>query len=98
MASVQFTVFEVAAEVAQGQPLQEGVITIGAASVQGAVITADGRRRRRVRVFSEADCFVTWSENPVAIADGSDGRMMAASQTEYFDIEAGHRLAVIERV
>ncbi|KKK94739.1 hypothetical protein LCGC14_2679860, partial [marine sediment metagenome] len=29
--------------------------------------------------------------------DGTDGRPLEAGSAEYFDIEAGHKIAVIER-
>ena len=97
MATLFFAVFEGAAEVATGDPIQEGVVSIGGASAPSAVIVGSGRKRRRVRLFADAICFVTWGENPVAKSDGTEGRPIGAEGGEYFDIEAGHKLAVIER-
>lgn len=98
MATLQFTVFESAAETALGDPIQEDTIEISGTSTQGAAISGSGRRRRRVRIVCDADAWVTWGADPTAINDGSAGRMMGQENPEYFDIEAGHKIAVIERV
>ena len=97
MTTLFFAVYSGAAEVAAGDPVQEGVIDIGVGSVQSVVIAGSGRKRLRVRVFADTDCFATWGENPTALADGLDGRPLSAGSAEYFDIEAGHRIATIER-
>jgi len=97
MATLFVCVFEGAAEVATGDPIQEITVNIGVASVQSASIIGTGRRRRRVRLFADANCFVTWGSNPTAQNDGSDGRPLQAGSAEYFDIESGHLLATIER-
>lgn len=97
MATLQFTVFEHANEVALGVPLQEGTIDIAGTSTQGAVIVGSNRRRRRVRIVCDSAAWVTWGENPTALSDGSEGRMMGAENPEYFDLEANHRIAVIQR-
>ncbi len=97
MATLFFAVYSGAVEVASGDPIQEDKVDIGVASAQSAVINGTSRKRRRVRVFADADCFVTWGENPTALADGTDGRPLSAGSAEYFDIEAGHKIATIER-
>lgn len=97
MATLFICVFEGAAEVAMGDPIQEIIVTIGAVSAQSAEISGSSRRRRRARVLADAKCFVTWGANPTAKDDGTDGRPLATEAAEYFDIEAGHRIAVIER-
>ncbi len=97
MATLFFTVFSGAVEVAVGDPIQEGSVAIGGTSAASAALTGTGKKRRRVRLFADADCYATWGENPVAKNDGTDGRPLAASVAEYFDIEAGHKIAVIER-
>ena len=98
MATLFFTVWEDAEEVALGQPLQENVITIGSGSLQGAVIVGTGNKRRRVRIYVDADAFVIWSANPTATNDGLSGLPMGADNPEYFDISSSHRIAVIERL
>jgi len=97
MATLFFTVFLGAVEVAAGDPVQENVVTIGVGSLQSAVITGADRKRQRVRVFADTNCFATWGENPTAKNDGTSGRPLEAGSAEYFDIEAGHKIAVIER-
>lgn len=98
MATLQITVFEEAKEVAFGLPQQEIVVTVGVASAQSATIVGSGRKVKRCRLVSDTDCWVTWGENPTALNDGTDGRMMGANNPEYFAIEAGWKVAVIERV
>jgi len=97
MAYVQFTVFDGASTTADGDPIQEGIITIDVTSTQGAVLTPDNKKRRRVRVKAVgADACVEWGANPTASADGTAGRHMGDGNPEYFNIEAGHRLACIQ--
>ena len=97
MATLFFTVFSGAVEVAAGDPIQEGKVDIAAGSTPSVAIIGTGRKRRRVRVFADTNCFATWGENPVAKSDGTDGRPLEAGSAEYFDIEAGHKIATIER-
>lgn len=97
MATLQFTVWDTAAEVALGDPSQEDTVAIGGTSAQTAEITAEGKKRRRVRIICDTNAWVTWGEDPTALADGSAGRMMGAENPEYFDIESGHKIAVIQR-
>ena len=98
MATLFFTVFAGAAEVAMGDPIQEDSVAIGGSSTASAVLAGTGKKRRRVRLFADIDCYATWGENPVAKNDGTDGRPLAASVAEYFDIEVGHQIAAIERI
>ncbi len=97
MATLFFAVFSGAVEVAMGDPIQEDKVAIGVGSTQSVVLVGTGRKRRRVRVFADTNCFATWGENPVAKSDGTDGRPLEAGSAEYFDIEAGHKIATIER-
>src|SRR3990170_158819 len=92
------TVWEDAAEVALGAPTQEMQVAIGAGSVQSAVITGTKNRHVRMRLMADADCFVTWGDDPVATTDGTSGRPMAAENPEYFDINVGQKVAVIQRL
>lgn len=98
MATLYITVWEDAAEVALGQPTQEMVVSIGATSTQSAVITGTSNRHRRMRLMADADCFVTWGEDPTALADGTGGRPMGAENPEYFAINVGQKVAVIQRL
>jgi len=102
MTKLFVTVFEGANATALGDPIQEEVVVIGAGSLKSAVITAAGASatnvRRVVRLYAIADCFVTWGADPTAVVDGTDGRAIGADNPEYFDIQAGHFVAVITRV
>jgi hypothetical protein len=92
------TVFEDAAEVALGAPVQEMAVAIGAGSVQSDAIAGTGNRHRRMRLMADVDCFVTWGDDPTATTDGTSGRPMGAENPEYFAINVGQKVAVIERL
>ncbi len=97
MATLFVTVWETAESVALGDILQEFQINIGATSTpSAAAIVGTPRRKRRIRLFADADCFVTWAETPVAVSSAS--RPMGEENPEYFEIEAGQKIAVIERL
>jgi len=95
MSSVYMTVWESAAEVALGDPLQFTSATIGGSN--SGAISGDGRKRRRVRLYSEAACWVKWGSNPTATG-ATDSIPLSADNPEYVDIEAGHVLTAIARV
>lgn len=100
MATLYICVFEGASEVALGDPVQEDTVTVGGTSQQSAAIDNGSanaaNKRMRLRVATDTDCFVTWGADPTAQNDGSDGRPLWADNPEYFDVEAGHKLAVIQ--
>lgn len=100
MATLYFRVFESAAATAK-KVLQDGAVAIGTASAQSAAINSDntntGKEFRKVRLFADATCFVTWGEDPTAESDGSDGMPVGTENPEYVDIQVGHKIAVIER-
>lgn len=99
MATLFFAVWDTAAEVANGPVKNEGTVDIAGASTQlsGVIDSAGGNKSRRVRVFADTDCFVTWGLNPTAVNDGSDGRAMGSGNPEYFEIQADFKIAVIQR-
>ena len=98
MASLQYTVWRTASEVALGDVLNEGVITIDVSSAQSGVMKDTMENRNcRVRLMADADCWVTWGEDPTALNDGTGGRMLGAENPEYFDIRADYKIAVIQR-
>lgn len=101
MATLQYTTWWSAAEVANGPVMHENVITIGVASATSpTVVDPTGRNEtRRVRISVDADCWVTWGLNPTASTDGTGGRMMGptVSACEYFDIPSNESIAVIQR-
>ena len=98
MATLYITVWEDAAEVALGQPTQEMTVPIGASSAQSAVIVGVKNRHLRMRLMADGDCFVTWGDDPTALTDGTSGRPMGAENPEYFSINAGQKVAVIQRL
>ena len=97
MATFFFRVYETAAEVAHGDPLQENVVAVGVSQQQSAPIAGDKKRQRRVRIFADVDCFVQWGDNPTATNDGLSGMPLGAENPEYVSINAGQRFSVIQR-
>lgn len=97
MATLYICVFETAAEVALGPPVQEMAVTISGTSADSAAIGATNGLNKRCRLFTDQDCFVTWGAAPTAVNDGTDGRPLGAENPEYFDIAEGDLIAVIER-
>ena len=98
MTEISFSTFVAAGEVAVGAVLNEGVVAIGGASAQSAVVdpsAASAREHRRVRVFADNTCYVAFGLNPTAT---TTSMKMAAEQTEYFFLEAGWKIAVLDRV
>ena len=97
MPTLFYAAFHSATQTAEGTPLLEGKIAIGAGSLQSAAMPGASRVSRRVRIFCDSKAYVTWGTNPTAVNDGSDGRPMGSENPEYFDLEAGWKIAVIER-
>lgn len=92
-----FCVFEGANEVALGDPIQEAAIDFSGGEAKSDVINGEGRKRRRVRVMADDDCYVAWGDGVTAVNDGTLGRPLGADNPEYFDIESGHKISVIAR-
>ena len=98
MATLFIAVWADATQTLVGEPVQEMTVTVGAGSLQSGVLTAGNNKVwRRVRLFTDADCFVTWGDDPTALADGTSGRPMGAENPEVFTIESGSKIAVIAR-
>ncbi len=99
MADVYYCVWETAAEVAHGPVMSEGKIAINGTSTQSsAVMHAAGENKgRRVRIFADGKCFVTWGANPTAVSDGTAGRPFGVENPEFHDIQADFKIACIER-
>jgi len=96
MATLFVAVWEHAGEVALGNVIQEFQVNIAATSTPSTEsIIGDKKRTRRIRLFADADCFVTWGAAPVAVSSAS--RPMGAENPEYFEIQAEQKIAVIER-
>lgn len=101
MATLQYSTWFSAAEVANGPVLNENVITISGSSTQSPTLIdpTGSNQTRRVRISADTDCWVTWGINPTALTDGTSGRMMGPtiSTCEYFDIPSNWKIAVIAR-
>lgn len=70
-------------------PVAEQVVAIGVASAQSAAFNAE---TRMVGIHADAICSVAFGVNPTAVATN---RRLAANSTEYFEVIAGHKVAVI---
>ena len=92
---VYMTVWESASEVALGDPIQFTSAAIGGAN--SAPISGSGRKRRRVRLYSDAACWVKYGESPTATGS-TDSMALGADNPEYVDMEAAHVLTAIARV
>ena len=97
MADLFISVYRVAGSTAFGSPQQEEKVAIGAGSLTSSAITG-ARGRRIVRLYADADCFVTWGSSPTALTDGTEGRPMGADNPEYWNMPVGTIIAVINRV
>lgn len=97
MSTLYFAVWDDAKEVARGDPIQFGTITIDVASAQSVAIAQGGAAtgRKRVRVWGDVDCFVHYGANPTAANDGTAGFPVGQKNPEYFDVQVGHKLATI---
>ena len=95
MAKLYIDVWVDARQTLIGRPIQNMAVTVPGTS---AAITApaNGKARRRVRLYSDVDCFVNWGPNPTA-TDGTDSVPLGADNPESFDIETGDKFAVIAR-
>lgn len=101
MASLFYTVWKSAGPVARGFVLSENTVDIAGTSTTAANVIDPAETNihatRRVRVFCDANAFVTWSVDPTALGDGTGGRPMGSENPEYFHMKAGDKIAVIER-
>lgn len=77
------------APIAPMPPLAEQNLAIGGASVQSSAFNA---KTEMIGVHADAICSIAVGENPVATANT---RRLAANSTEYFEVEPGHKIAVI---
>ena len=80
-----------------GQPLQAvGLgasqrVAVGGTSAQSAAV---GANTRLVRLVATSDCHVAIGDDPTAVAASS--ALLPASVPEYFEINAGQKVAVIQ--
>ena len=98
MATLFIAVFGDASQTLIGKPVQEMTVTItGTSALSAALTQGNNKVQRRVRLYADADCFVTWGEDPTALNDGTEGRPLGADNPESFAIDTGDKIAVIER-
>jgi hypothetical protein len=76
-------------------PGKSYALTVGAASVQGAV-PSEGVTI--VRLFSTVDAWVSFGSNPTAAIEGATSVFMPGGVVEYFEIRADEKIAVIRNV
>lgn len=68
-------------------------IAVGAASVQSAVF---GAQTREIRVVSTTACHINIGTSPTAAATDNNGIYLPANVIDYFHVNPGQRLAVIQ--
>lgn len=68
-------------------------VTVGAASAQSAVF---GSQTNEIRVVSTTDCHINIGASPTAAATDNNGFFLPANVVEYFHVNPGQRLAVIQ--
>ncbi len=97
MATLGIQVFADAKEVLFDAPIQVTSVAIGAGSLKAAAITGSNKQMRHCRLFADADCFVLWGADPTA-GDFTDSVPLGAENPEVIGVQAGHLIAVIQRV
>ena len=97
MATLWIQSFASAAEVAYNAPHQQMSLTISGTQATAAVLTSpsgsNNAHMLRVRLMADSDCHVSWA-GAATTADTP----MGAENPEYFGIEAGTAISVIQRV
>lgn len=94
MADLAYTTFEGVNQTALGPPQLMNVLSIGASAVNSGDLNP-GKFAATVRVNTDTACWVMYGPAEEAIAQ-SNGMRMAANQTEYFQLQPGDRLSVIQ--
>ena len=98
MATLFISVWGDATQTLLGKPIQEEAVTISGTSAQSAVILGGvNKAMRRVRLYTDTDCFVHWNADPTAETDGTAGRALGADNPWTVGIESGQKVAVISR-
>jgi hypothetical protein len=72
-------------------PLAEQQVAIGGGSLQSVAFSGT---TRFIRVDTDTTCRIAWGKNPTASA--ANTTRLVAGQTEYFGVNAGDKLAVIQ--
>ena len=97
MANVYVTAWDTAAEVAMGDPVDFLVAIID--STNSPALSGSDRKRKRVRLLADADCFVNFFSDVAdpTVTDGTDAMPLGADNPEYVDMEVGRVLKAITR-
>jgi hypothetical protein len=99
VATLFYAAFVDAVSTALGGVVVEDTIAISGAAANSDPLPGVARERYKVRIMCDVDAFVTWDNPPIlAKSDGTEGRPVGAENPEYFDIEAGMEISVIERI
>lgn len=95
MATLWIHSFANAKETAFDAPFQTVQVTVTGAAASAAVLTTPTGQKNmmRVRLFADVDCHVSWDGADATTAD----LPMGADNPEYFGIESGTVISVIER-
>jgi len=96
MATLFYEVYEAAAEVGLGHPVDEGQIAIGSTSTQSAAIPTTGEGTKRVALLPDAECIVKIGADPTANPT-TGGGYIPQNMLVYKYIEAGNKIAVIQK-
>lgn len=98
MATLFITVWDNASNTLLDVPIQYATVAVGAGSLQSSAISGNRSEIRKVRLFTDTDCFVKWGSDPTAPGDGSTDMPLGAENPEVVGIKAGDKIAVIQRV
>lgn len=93
MASLYYSGYTGARSVATGYPAFNGKITIGAGSTASGALGTAGETYY-VRLVCDADCQIERGSSPTA--DGNS-ELLVSSAVEYFWLNGGDQVAVIEK-
>jgi hypothetical protein len=90
-------VFRDAGAAAKGAVEQALKETIGGTAVQTDAILQGGTTPIKfVRCWADGDCYIAWGADPTATTDSIP--IGAGHGPEYFEIPAGYKISVIEKV
>jgi hypothetical protein len=79
------------AQIVSGKPLASQTVAIGASSAASTNPFVSGARI--IRVHTDAICSIAIGASPTAVAAAL---RMGANQTEYFEVQPGDKIAVIQ--
>lgn len=92
MAAFTITVYDDATNTSAGPPVQELGLAVTSPAQQSAAISGSDRRRRKVRLATQADCHFKIGTSPTATGDSA---FLSAGGVEYTEMEAGWKVSVL---